>query len=423
IHLFILQHLDPNGNGQPESTEIRQQQPQVTTPSAIKVSEDSITPIMGTRFLMVSAYMDHEANGVIRIITVMSRLDPGPFVCIIARGQQTMVTRAELDVHSDNFGFPLMTTDAMCSAGQMFNATHVTLARPSDSGRAQGHFFLQIQNTEQVKQDFEFAFSLCISTMFGRYNNVLQFVQTIEMHRLLGVDKFVVYNTSCGPELSKVLQHYVTEGILEVIPWPIDHFLNPSSGWNYESHKGDLHYYGQQATLNDCIYRNRYRSKYVLLSDADEIIMPYKHASLQALVDSLQRRNPHVSCFIFENRVFPTTVANDSEKFDLPQWRGIPGPNILRHIYSEPRIQGAHNPTKMIVNPRMIIQSSIHSVLKYHGRTFWVPSDLALVIHTRQPLQPDLTSGQLIMDTKLWEYENQLLPNIDDILKRSGIIR
>ncbi|KAL4660772.1 glycosyltransferase family 92 protein F13G3.3-like [Arapaima gigas] len=64
-----------------------------------------------------------------------------------------------------------------------------------------------------------------------------KFVQTIEIYKILGVQKVYIYNTSCGPDLEKVLQYYKEEGILEVEPWPIDHFLNPSKGWNFQEHK------------------------------------------------------------------------------------------------------------------------------------------------------------------------------------------
>lgn len=113
--------------------------------------------------------------------------------------------------------------------------------------------------------------------------------------RLLGVDRVVIYNTSCSSDVDRLLRSYIQEGFLEVVPWPIDQHLTPSPGWLFSSSGGDLHYFGQLTTLNECVYRSMERSRYVLLNDIDEIIMPYEHKDLPSLMDTLQRDNPNVT--------------------------------------------------------------------------------------------------------------------------------
>lgn len=108
------------------------------------------------------------------------------------------------------------------------------------------------------------------------------------------MNRVVVYNTSCGPELERLLHGYSQEGFVEIVPWPINEHLTPSYGWQYSVSGGDVHYFGQQTTTNECIYRYMDRSRYVLLHDIDEIIMPYKHSGLAPLMDTLQRQNPDV---------------------------------------------------------------------------------------------------------------------------------
>ena len=104
----------------------------------------------------------------------------------------------------------------------------------------------------------------------------------------------VIYNTSCGPDLSHLLQIYSQEGFVEIVPWPISEHLNPSHGWLHSQHGGDVHYFGQLTTLNECIYRSMQRSRYVLLNDIDEIIMPYQHENLTSLMNMLQQQHPNV---------------------------------------------------------------------------------------------------------------------------------
>lgn len=122
----------------------------------------------------------------------------------------------------------------------------------------------------------------------------LQHLHASPCYRLLGVDRVVIYNTSCGPDLNHLLQSYSQEGFVEMVPWPIDKHMNPSHGWFFSTHGGDMHYYGQIATLNECLYRYMDQSRYVLLHDIDEIMMPYKHDSLQVLLDLLQEQLPKV---------------------------------------------------------------------------------------------------------------------------------
>lgn len=108
------------------------------------------------------------------------------------------------------------------------------------------------------------------------------------------MDRVVIYNISCSPDIDRLLQIYSKEGFVEIVSWPIDKHLNPSQGWKFSKHGGDLHYFGQLTTLNECIYRSMERSRYVLLNDIDEIIMPYRHDNLSSLMSMLQKSHPDV---------------------------------------------------------------------------------------------------------------------------------
>ncbi|KAG7332278.1 hypothetical protein KOW79_004112 [Hemibagrus wyckioides] len=201
-------------------------------------------------------------------------------------------------------------TDVLCQGKHTQHATHVAISADEHTD-INNLDFLPVKN--RMKEDsFKYNFTICISSLFGNYNNVLQFAQTMEMYKLLGVQRVVIYNTSCGPDLEKLLQHYEKAGFLEIVPWPIDQFLKPSAGWNIKFHKGDIQYYGQLVTLNECIYRHMYQSKYVLLNDIDEIIMPYKYANLALLMEALQQEHKEVTVFLIENHIFPKTQFEET---------------------------------------------------------------------------------------------------------------
>lgn len=374
---------------------------------------------MNTKHLMVSAYKDPRLNGITRIIGIMRREELQSLYCIFCCQHSCSAGYpAHIDMHSDHFGYPFVTTDVLCRDQPLQNATHVTISTHPNILENQHQNFIPIRNKDSTAP-FRYTFTVCISNLFGGYNNVLQFVQTMEMYKLLGVQRVVIYNSSCGPELERVMLHYKQEDMLEIVQWPIDHFLKPSKGWNFPEHPGDLHYYGQLTTLNECIYRNMYQTKYLLLNDIDEIIMPYKHDTLQQMMETLEQEQPGVGVFVIMNHIFPKTQFDDSGRFKLPQWQNIPGINILEHIYREPSRKSVFNPAKLIINPREVEQTSVHSVLKTWAETVTVDPDVCGVVHVRVPLQGSLTKEQLLVDKRLWDFD--LVPKVDKVLQNVGL--
>ncbi|XP_044023273.1 glycosyltransferase family 92 protein F13G3.3-like isoform X2 [Siniperca chuatsi] len=387
-----------------------------------RISEQTITPLSNTKHLLVSAYMDQRVNGFdIRIISIFRRDSIQTLYCIFCcAGQLSTTTTATISPHSDNFGFPFVTTDVMCQIPQNCKATHVTLL--TERVRELNQIWLPIRNNEKEEKKLQFNFTVCVSNLFGDYNNVLQFAQTLEMYRLLGVDRVVIYNTSCGSDLDRLLQSYSKEGFVEMVPWPIHQHLNPSRGWLFSQSGGDVHYFGQLTTLNECIYRSMDRSRYVLLNDIDEIIMPYQHNDLMSLMNMLQQQHPNTGVFLIENHIFPKKYFEPSRKFFLPQWNGVPGVNILEHIYREDPNRNIYHPYKMIVQPRMVEQTSVHEVLKNFGERYKVPLDTCRIIHVRVALRGELKLEQLNEDKRLWDFSKKLIPNVDKELKRAGLL-
>nr|XP_040054667.1 uncharacterized protein LOC120832462 isoform X1 [Gasterosteus aculeatus aculeatus] len=393
----------------------------------LQISERSITPLNNTKHLLVSAYMDQRVNGLdVRIIGIFKRDSIRKLHCVFCcAGQLSSTTPGTILQHSDNFGFPYVTTDVMCQIPQNCNATHVNLLTQPGKVRLVDQPWLPIRNKRsngKEKEKLPFNFTVCISNLFGNYNNVLQVAQTMEMYRLLGVDRVVIYNTSCGPDLDRLLQIYSKEGFVEMVPWPIDQHLNPSPGWLFSQSGGDVHYFGQLTTLNECIYRSMDRSRYVLLNDIDEIIMPYKHNNLTSLMDVLQQQHPNTGVYLIENHIFPKKHFEPSGRFHLPQWNGVPGVNILEHIYREDPDSQSYHPHKMIVQPRLVEWTSVHEVLKSSGQQLKVPMDVCRVIHVRVALRGSLTLKQLNEDKRLWDFQEKLIPSVDKALRRAGLL-
>lgn len=149
-------------------------------------SGKTFTPLKGTKHLLVSAYMDQRVRGFdLRIIGIFRRDSIQALYCLFCcRDNMSATTKATVSPHSDNFGFPYVTTDVMCALPKGCSAKHVSLLTDQDNWRHSEQMWLPIRNlkTEETSGK-RFNFTVCISTVFGRYNNVLQFAQSLEMYR------------------------------------------------------------------------------------------------------------------------------------------------------------------------------------------------------------------------------------------------
>uniref|UniRef100_A0A8C7GLG6 Glycosyltransferase family 92 protein n=1 Tax=Oncorhynchus kisutch TaxID=8019 RepID=A0A8C7GLG6_ONCKI len=348
------------------------------------ISDQSITPVNDTKHFMVGAYKEHRLEGSsVRIISIFRRDSVQPLYCVFYCGTHwANGMKAEVQMHSDHFG--------ICHFKYMYTSIQIYKLTPSSE-----------------EEEFQSNFTVCWSNLFGNNNNVLQVTQTLEMYKLLGVQHVVVYNTSCGPDLERLLQSYTQEGFVEVVPWPINQYMNPSSGWQPSEHGGDIHYYGQLTTLNDCVYRNMYQSRYVLLNDIDEIIAPYQHQTLPQMMDVLQRQNPKVGGGLRE--VLCMCVKVDHY--------------VCAEVFLIENHYRIYHPSKMIVRPRAVEQTSVHSVLRNFGQTVKVPPNVCHIIHVRVPLRGGLTKKELHEDKRVWDYERQLVPNVDKALEKAGLLR
>uniref|UniRef100_UPI0037E73847 beta-1,4-galactosyltransferase galt-1-like n=1 Tax=Semicossyphus pulcher TaxID=241346 RepID=UPI0037E73847 len=394
----------------------------------VQVSDQTITPLNNTKHLLVSAYMDQRVkNFDVRIISIFRRDSIQSLHCLFCcEGHMSQtLSQATIKEHSDNFGFPFVTTDVLCQIPKNCSATHVSLLTKPDVVKISAPVWLPIRNQKsggKEESKMQFDFTVCISNLF-EFNNALQYAQTLEMYRLLGVNRVVIYNTSCGPSLDRLLKRYSQEGFVEIVPWPINKHLNPSRGWLFSKHGGEVHYFGQLATLNECIYRSMDRSRYVLLHDINEIMMPYQHHSLKPLMVFLQQQHPKVGVFLVENHLYLKQLFEGGKNDSLPQWRGVAGFNILEHIYKvTPDMSADFHPYKLIVRPRMVEQTSVHSVLGKFGEQIKITPELCHVIHSPLGNHSVPPLEKIHVDTRLWDFNDKLIPNVNTMLRKAGLL-
>ncbi|KAJ8369347.1 hypothetical protein SKAU_G00093750 [Synaphobranchus kaupii] len=380
------------------------------------VDSNPLVSVSGTRSYVVAPYVEHRGVGrQIRAISIVYRPEPNNYQCLLCCGGRNYSVSATRKEHSDHFGFDYCTGDIFCPVvSSCIEPEYVAI---SSKGQHQEPTFIPVQNQKLKSSGFDYNFTVCISTMYGNYSNLLQVVQSMEMYRLLGVGRVAVYKNSCSPEVQKALDYYKARGFVEVVPWPVTSFINVSPGWRKSHSPGDLHYYGQIPALNDCLYRYMYRTKYVALHDIDELILPLQVEDWNQLLERLEQKYSRDKGFEFENHVFPISVSDESNKYRPQEWEKVQGVNVLEHIFREPNIPNRFNNFKVITNPRLVFETTVHGFLhSLHGSVRVSPNE-AHLYHVKKGAKPELNPSGLIRDDRIRHYASRLLPAVSDVLK------
>ncbi|CAJ0963539.1 unnamed protein product [Ranitomeya imitator] len=337
-----------------------------------------LIPLQGNKTFIVAPYYDPRESSLIRILAIVHHTVNNFFCLFYCKQFGYVHVMAEIDTVKDNLGFPFETTSLLCANPPECNYTYMSVYTNRTKDLSKLPVF---KISKDPIGSFSANFTVCISAIYGTYDNALQVIQTIEMYKILGASRVTIYNTSCGDNVDKVLRYYTQEGVLEVIPWPIDKYLKTSKKWKYvEGLDSEIGYYGQIASVNDCMYRNMFKSKYVLLNDIDEIIIPLKYWDWPTLMRNLHKQYPYTSVFRFINQIFLSSERESG--FSL--WNQIPGDDILQHVYKEPINNLSTTSPKMIMNPRKVTHTAIHTVLKADGDMTYVSRQHAILFHCKK---------------------------------------
>jgi len=80
---------------------------------------------------------------------------------------------------------------------------------------------------------------------------------------MFGADRFVFYNYSTGSHVTTHLRRYATEGVVSVLPWRVPVAVDV---WPPDpKQEPEIHYFGQLAALNDCLYRVMFRARFATI--------------------------------------------------------------------------------------------------------------------------------------------------------------
>lgn len=166
----------------------------------------------------------------------------------------------------------------------------------------------------------------------------------IEYHRIVGVDKFYIYDNESSDNTAKILAPYIKEGIVDYTYWP-----------------------GQAQQLPayaDWLVKHKMDTKWVAIIDLDEFILPISEKSIVDYLDGLALSTSAlvVHWFMFG--------SNGHDK--KPD-------GLVVESYTK-RAKKKHYHYKSIVNPRLCHSLHVHKHDNV-GRTIYIPEDKMRINH------------------------------------------
>jgi len=189
---------------------------------------------------------------------------------------------------------------------------------------------------------------------------------------------------------------------------------------------------------NDCLYRNMYRYKYVVVMDQDEVIVPKSKGTWRDLIKlleqrSLQKNKKISSTFRFRNVYFMDRMLNSHLKSSadiiaIPKYM-----HILRHVFRSKIFDKPKQHTKSIHNTdRVVLVHSHLAITCLEGKcnSYFVEPQIAQSQHYRETCQPSIGAKECyvkykrltIKDPTVWRYKNLLIERVSTSLLTLGFI-
>lgn len=258
--------------------------------------------------------------------------------------------------------------------------------------------------------------AVCISP-FHQYNNSLNVIEIVEISRILGGSLITIYNNSCSDEVSEVLEFYQKDGIVDIINWPLASTLNAHGVKNKYGRVFDIHYGGQLAALQDCVYRNMALHEHAVFTDMDEVLFPHKHGNWLAMIADLQSQHQKGGSFVFQNVFFKMKNATPNSAVkasNADEFNTTVLTNLHRHRYFYPH----QRRSKVIIKTQAVEEMGIHYVLGhmpgYHEVN--VSSEVGLLHHYNEKYSDNILNP--VYDDTACKYEKTLTNAVHSTLSK-----
>ncbi|CAG9534530.1 unnamed protein product [Cercopithifilaria johnstoni] len=261
-------------------------------------------------------------------------------------------------------------------------------------------------------------------------------VEWIEMQFITGADTITVYTYSVPRKMQEVLNYYIKQGSVTVIPINLpgespnqayirSHFIRRN---RQQKRRHELIPY------NDCLYRHIYTHKFVLMLDIDEVVIPLKHDNWSAMLDDIittfhnkNLKMTEVTSISIRN-VFKFPSDTNSWNLVVPSYMYMLRNRRKSETLSKPGEYG-----KAFINTNTVTTVFNHFALhRQHAdvaKTLYAEPDMAIKLHYKAkcPIESGKQCEQLehvtIDDTTMDRYAEQLTGQVTKVLSDLHIIK
>jgi len=174
-------------------------------------------------------------------------------------------------------------------------------------GNSQPLFQLPVEVPARTETRRDFV--VCVSVAYW-HHDPHQIVEWMEMLRILGADMVTVYNNSLSEESARVLQYYDNQGLVD---------FRQSHTFVKDHGELSIHLH-MSPVINDCMYRNMYLFRKVIITDLDELITPRQHLTYKDLVTAIETQQTLMKQpfhparhYTFRNAYFFTDLAGEDK--------------------------------------------------------------------------------------------------------------
>ncbi|XP_011403244.2 PREDICTED: uncharacterized protein LOC105312358 isoform X1 [Amphimedon queenslandica] len=268
---------------------------------------------------------------------------------------------------------------------------------------------IPVQSLEQGPDLINYA--VCLHKALFSISDVQVLVDWIELNKALGAELLILYFQTAPENMYTVLKPYIKQGLVEVIDWNL---MKPTVPVSYTR---DL---GQSGVINECIYRNMNRVKYLALTDIDEFIVPEsKFEKVGDMVEYLEEKTKSkpVSAYRFHNTYYfedPVSVPQVKDVSFCPKMK------LPRYFRRTQRATHAekYGSDKLVVKTRAVNVVQVHFVVdkqKEYEAEYEVPNDIGRSNHYRWPYRmADFTPHEY--SDIMGRYVATVIPKIKSVM-------
>ena len=353
---------------------------------------------------LYSAFLDvrEKSKHVIRIIAVSPWITKKIYCRLYYHHGNKLTVSADISRLSEYKGFKYAGHLYSCvvpSAKDPFKVSVIkTFNSETESSKLQ---LIKVGN--KLDKDFlKPSFATCLNQLH-KYSHVHKLIQYVEYQRhVVGINKIIIYDfDGVSNEVMKAVRYYEEIGLVSVQPFklPVKTACFPSQG-------GEIKCWGQVVQINDCLYRNMDKYKYLVTTDVDEYVMVHQenletYSDIVEAVNTEEPKEKPLASYRLKSAFFCVSEDDDKRKSNAFLMK-----NTKRKRFEKYRF-------KCIVNPRGVITNNIHVVSKamegYNTFTN-VPEDIAFVHHYRS-----IETTCNITDTAAIKYSHVLLNHVNKV--------